>query len=134
MKPFLLTTGRSERRGGFSLVETTFSLGLFSSAFLILMPLLALGLKTSRLARDDRESAQIARTLVEEVQQGTLQPGTLFLDGQGNACPAAQAAYSASTKTATLTPMLQQWTVQVTPLGAPNRARTYAVLVPGAGS
>jgi uncharacterized protein (TIGR02598 family) len=118
-------------RGGFSLAEATFSIGLMSFAFLTLAPLLALGLKTARLARDDRATAQIAQTLVEQARQGTLPSGTVYLDIQGDVLNSAQTAvYSAQ---GTLRPVagnafLSRLTLQVTPLGAPDRSRTYAVV------
>ena len=122
--------GKKEKRGGFSLVEATFSLGLLSSAFLILAPLLALGFKSARLARDNRATAEIAQTLIEKAQQGTLSAGTAALDLQGNVCASNQAAY---TEKSTLTPLtgnnsLTRLTLQVTPVGAPDRVRTYAVV------
>src|SRR5260221_10228405 len=90
-------SGEKKRRGGFSLVEATFSIGLMSFGFLTLAPLLALGMKTARLARDDRASAQIAQTVIEEARQGTLAPGTAYLDFEGAACGSAQAAFIART-------------------------------------
>ena len=123
-------SGRKKKRGGFSLVEATFSLGLLSSAFLILAPLLALGFKTARLARDNRATAEIAQTLIEKARQGTLSQGTANLDFQGNICASDQASY---TEKSTLTPFtgntsLTRLTLQVTPVGAPDRVRTYAVV------
>jgi uncharacterized protein (TIGR02598 family) len=129
MKPFSFTSGKSTKRGGFSLVEATLSIGLLSFGFLALAPLLAVGIKSSRYARDDRASAQIAQTLIEEAKQGTLTTGSVYLDDQGNACSPKQAAFSATTALAT-TPILSRVTIQVTPVGAPNRARTYAVVLP----
>lgn len=122
--------GRKKARGGFSLVEATFSLGLLSFAFLVLAPMLALGFKTARLARDNRATAEIAQTLIEKARQGTLGAGTAKLDFQGNVCTSGQAVY---TEQCTLTPLsgnpsLTRLTLQVTPVGAPDRARTYAVV------
>ncbi len=129
MKP-IFDFGKKKKRGGFSLVEATFSLGLLSSAFLILAPLLALGFKTARLARDNRATAEIAQTLIEKARQGTLATGTAHLDFQGNVCTSDQAVF---TEKSTLAPfagntMLTQLTLQVTPMGAPDRVRTYAVV------
>jgi uncharacterized protein (TIGR02598 family) len=134
MKHFLFHHGGKKRRGGFSLVEATFSIGLMSFGFLTLAPLLALGLKTARLARDDRATSQIAQTLIEEARQGTLSSGTIYLDIQGSpiaASSTSMAAYSA--RSTSVTPYLgnaglTQTTLQVTPLGAPDRTRTYAVV------
>jgi len=113
-------------------VEATFSIGLMSCGFLTLAPLLALGMKTARLARDDRATAQIAQTLTEEARQGTLAPGTIYLDIQGTALNSAQGAAYAAQSTS-VTPYdgnasLTQMTLRVTPLGAPDRMRTYAVV------
>jgi len=118
------------QRGGFSLVEATLSIGLLSFGFLTLTPLLSLGLKTSRVARDDRVTAQIAQTLIEEARQGTLTPGTpLYLDIQGATLSSAQtAAYIAQSTTLAIPGSLTQMKLQITPLGAPDRARTYAVV------
>ncbi len=132
MKPFFLTTGRSEKQGGFSLVETALSIGLLSFGVLSLAPLLELGLKSARMARDDRESAQIAQMLVEEVKQGTLTSGMLYLDSEGNTCDANQAAYLIQAGSSSVTPTLTRETLQVTPRGAPDRVRTYVVVIPAA--
>jgi len=91
MKLFLFHQGSKQRRGGFSLVEATFSIGLMSFGFLTMAPLLGLGLKTARLARDDRATAQIAQTLIEEAEQGTLPSGTVYLDIQVNLCRSPEA-------------------------------------------
>src|SRR5476649_771935 len=131
MKSFRIRSGEKKQRGGFSLVEATFSIGLMSFGFLTLAPLLALGMKTARLARDDRATAQIAQTLMEEARQGTLAPGTVRLDFEGAPCGSAPPAYTA--QSTSVTPYLGntsliQMTLRVTPLGAPDRARTYAVV------
>jgi len=132
MKLSLFQSGKGRYRGGFSLVEATFSIGLMSCGFLTLAPLLAVGMKSARLARDDRATAQIAQTLIEEARQGTLPTGTVYLDIQGTPLDSAQmAAYTA--QSAAITPYqgnaaLTQMTLRVTPLGAPDRVRTYAVV------
>jgi uncharacterized protein (TIGR02598 family) len=132
MKSFRIGLGEKKQRGGFSLVEATFSIGLLSCGFLTLAPLLALGMKTARLARDDRATAQIAQTLIEDARQGTLAPGTVYLDIQGTALNSAQtAAYTAQSTSVTPyqgSSSLTQMTLQITPLGAPDRVRTYAVV------
>jgi uncharacterized protein (TIGR02598 family) len=130
MKLFRIRSGQKMQRGGFSLVEATLSIGLLSFGFLTLTPLLSLGLKTSRVARDDRVTAQIAQTLIEEARQGTLTPGTpLYLDIQGATLSSAQtAAYIAQSTTLAIPGSLTQMKLQITPLGAPDRARTYAVV------
>jgi uncharacterized protein (TIGR02598 family) len=132
MNSFRIRAGEKKRRGGFSLVEATFSIGLMSFGFLTLAPLLAMGLKTARLARDDRATAQVAQTLVEEAKQGTLASGTVYLDIQGTVLNSAQtAAYTVQSTSVTpyqRNASLTQMTLRVTPLGAPDRARTYAVV------
>jgi hypothetical protein len=88
-------------------------------------------LKSSRLARNDRATAQIAQTLVEEAKQGTLPTGIVYLDFEGATCTmSAQAAYTAQSTEFPVagSPALTQLQLQVTPLGAPDRARTYAVV------
>ncbi len=113
-------------------MEATLSLGILSVGFLTLAPLLVLGMKTVRLAQDNRDTAQIAQTMIEEARQGTLSAGTAYLDFQGNpvgssqqAAYAAQSTYQSVSGSTTLTRL----TLQITPVGAPDRARTYAVVV-----
>ncbi len=134
MKPFCCHRGPQHKRGGFSLVEATFSLGLMSCGFLTLAPLLVVGMKTARLARDDQATAQIAQTLIEDAKQGTLPSGTVYLDIQGTLVTSAPtAAYSVQSVSVTPysgSPALTQMTLRVTPLGAPARMRTYAVVFP----
>ena len=131
MKPFFFQHGRKRQRGGFSLVEATFSIGLFGFGLLTLAPLLALGLKTARLARDDRGTVQIAQTLIEEARQGTLATGTVYLDIQGTPLNSAQtAAYTAQTTSQPVAgnSSLTSLNLQITPVGAPGRTRIYAVV------
>lgn len=130
MKLFHFRFRKGQARGGYSLVEATLSLGLMSFGFLTLAPLLTVGMKTARMARNDRATAQIAQTLIEEAKQGTLAAGTAYLDFEGNVTTSAQASY---TEQATFLPVtgsasLTRLTLLVTPLGAPDRARTYAVV------
>jgi uncharacterized protein (TIGR02598 family) len=130
MKLFRFNHGKKHQRGGFSLVEATFSIGLLSFGFLTLSPLLSLGLKTARLARDDRDTARIAQTLVQEAEQGTLPSSPVYLDFEGAACGSSQAAYTAQATSQPVTgsSALTRMTLQLTPLGAPDRARIYAVV------
>jgi uncharacterized protein (TIGR02598 family) len=115
-------------------VEATFSIGLLSFGFLALAPLLAMGLKTARLARNNRATAQIAQTLIEEAKQGTLAPGTVYLDIQGTVLNSANsiqmAAYTAQSTSQTVagSASLTRLTLRIAPLGAPDRARIYAVV------
>lgn len=133
MKPFLYNLSR-KKRGGFSLVEATFSIGIFSCGILTLAPLLAVGMRTTKLARDDRTTTQIAQTLVEEARQGTLAPGMIYFDSQGAACPASKAVYTLQATSISVAghATLTQTTLRLTPVGAPDRARTYAVVFPTA--
>jgi type II secretory pathway pseudopilin PulG len=127
---FFLSTLAKQRRGGFSLVESAFSIGLISFGILTLVPLLAVGMKSSRYARSDRQEAQIAETLVEEAKQGTLTPGTTYLDVNGMPCTAAQAAFRAEPTPVSVGGAggLSRLSLKLTPLGAPDRARTYVVV------
>ncbi len=117
-------------RGGFNLVEASFTIGIMSVGFLTLAPLMGLGLKTSRWARDDRASAQIARTLTEEAKQGTLGTGPVYLDDQGAACTPLSAAFIVQPVTQAAGSSASQLALRVTPVGAPGRARVYAVVLP----
>jgi len=94
MKFFYLNHQQNRLKKGFSLVEATLSLGVLSFGFLALIPSLALGSKTARQAHDNRATAQIAETLVEEAKQGTLSSGMTYLDVQGNSCSVVQAIYT----------------------------------------
>jgi 2-keto-3-deoxy-6-phosphogluconate aldolase len=111
-------------------VEVSFTVGIMSFSFLTLGPLLGLGMKTVRLARDDRASAQIARTLIEEAKQGTLGAGPVYLDDQGAACSPVSAAFVVQPVTQAAGNSASQLTLRVTPVGAPGRARVYAVVLP----
>ena len=122
--------GSRSTRDGFNLVEASLAIGVMSFSFLTLGPLLGLGMKTARLARDDRASAQIARTVVEEAKQGTLGTGPVYLDDQGTATSPLHAAFVAQSVTQSAANSATQLTLRVTPVGAPNRARVYAVVLP----
>jgi uncharacterized protein (TIGR02598 family) len=135
MKLFYFNYRQNRSKGGFNMVEATLSLGIMSFGFLALLPLLALGTKTARQARDDRATTQIAQTLIEEAKQGMLSSGTIYLDAQDNTCPRAQAIYTVQT---TLQPVTgagagvaspTRLTLRVAPTGAPDRARIYAVIL-----
>ena len=111
-------------------MEATLSLGILSFGLLSLTPLLIVGLKTARMAQNNRETAPIAQSLIEEAKQGTLSTGTAYLDAQGAPAIANSAAYSAQSafQSVTGSPTLTRLTLRITPLGAPNRARIYAVV------
>jgi len=130
MNSFRINSVGKRQRGGFSLVEATLSVGLLSFGFLALAPLLAVGLKSARLAQNDRATAQIAQTLMQEAQQGTLPSGTVYLNFEGNPCNASQAAYRAQSTSQNVagSASLTRLAVHVTPVGAPDRARTYALV------
>lgn len=130
MKRFRFHRGSRSARGGFNLVEASFSIGIMSVGFLTLAPLLGFGLKTSRWARDDRISAAIARTLAEEERQGTLGGGTAYLDEQGQPCRPQDAAFVVQPVTQPAGNSATELTLRVTPVGAPGHARVYAVVLP----
>jgi len=130
MKRIRFHRGRCSTRGGFNLVEVSFTIGILSLAMVTLGPLLGVGLKTSRGARDDRTSAQIARTLTEEAKQGTLGTTTLYLDDQGEACSPLDAAFVVQPVTQPAGTAASQLALRVTPVGAPGHARVYAVVLP----
>ena len=115
-------------------MESTFSIGLFSFGILSLVPLMALGMKSARLAKDERATAQIARTLADEARQGTLALGSgttsVSLDDQGAPLhsPEAAAYVAICTPQAIGNGSLTRLTLQITPQGARNRPRIYAVV------
>jgi uncharacterized protein (TIGR02598 family) len=128
-------SGRSRR--GFSLVETVLSLGVMSFGFLALAPLLTLGLNGARMARENRVTAQIAATLIEEAKQGTLAAGTVYLDSASNPCAVAQAAYVVQESMAEFDPgsagnsgPLSRLTLRIAPRDTAGAARTYADVFP----
>jgi len=131
MKLFFAHPGRCRTRGGFSLVESSLAIGIMSFGLLTLVPLLSLGMKSSRFARDDRTTGQIAQTLVEEAKQGTLSTALTYYDETGAPCNSAQADYTAQPALAPFAPSLSEVTLRVTPIGAPDRARIYAVVFQG---
>jgi type II secretory pathway pseudopilin PulG len=100
--------------------------------FLALAPLLALGLSGARQARENRATAQIAATLIEQAKQGTPAAGTLYFDSAGNPVTAGQATYtvqesitSCAGNSANGGP-LNRLTLQVAPTDSADGARTYA--------
>jgi uncharacterized protein (TIGR02598 family) len=141
MKPNRTTFLQPGRRRGFSLVEAVFSIGVMSFGFLSLAPLLALGLTSARDARENRATALIATTLIEEARQGTLVPGGLYLDSAGNACGSSTgAAFAAQSTLVGIAPgaggltsssaTLTRLTLRVAPLDGPGSARTYVDVFP----
>lgn len=130
MKLVQFHRGGRSARGGFNLVEVSFTVGILSFSLITLGPLLGMGMKTIRLARDDRASAQVARTLIEEAKQGTLGTSAVYLDDQGTACSPLTAAFVVQPMTQVAGNSASQLTLRVTPMGAPGRARVYAVVLP----
>ena len=130
MKRIRFHRGNRSARGGFNLVEVCITIGIISLAILVLGPLMGMGLKNSRIARDDRASAQIARTLTEEAKQGTLGTGPIYLDDQGATCSPLRAAFIAQPVTQAAGNSATQLALRVTPVGAPGHARVYAVVLP----
>jgi type II secretory pathway pseudopilin PulG len=134
MKQFRFKLGRQRRRG-FSLVEGVLSLGIISFGFLALAPLLVLGLGSAHLARENRATAQIAATLIEEAKQGTLGTAPVYFDSTSQPCSLNQAAYAVQPAEQTVaitggTAPLIRLTLRVTPIGMPGAARTYADVFP----
>ncbi len=137
MKPFYFKHRRNRLNGGFNLVEAVLSLGVLSFGFLALVPLLAVGSKAARQARDNEATTQIAETLIEDAKQGRLSSDPIYLDAQGNPCPQLEAIYKVQTQTASSSipdnataesGAPERLTLRITPTGAPDRARTYAVV------
>jgi uncharacterized protein (TIGR02598 family) len=132
---------RRVRLRGFSLVEAVFSIGVMSFGFLSLAPLLALGLTSARDARENRATAQIATTLVQQARQGTLVAGSQYLDSSGNACASSNdAAFVAQSTLTGIAPGagggtsssagLTRLTLRVAPIDGPGSARTYVDVFP----
>jgi uncharacterized protein (TIGR02598 family) len=130
MKLFSSLPRQRRARGGFNLVEATFSIGIVSCGFLTLIPLLSTGMHTARLARNDRITGQIAQTMIEEAKLNALPAGVSYFTDQGAACGVGQAAFTVQTTTQSMPVSLTQLTLFVTPVGAPDHARTYAVVFP----
>jgi len=134
MKSFFLQPRRRKR--AFSLVEAALSVGILSFGFLSVVPLVGLGVNSARQARTNRVAAQIAETLIQQAQQGTLAAGTVYFDSAENSLPTAVGACfqaQSSLVTGVAAPgggTLTRLTVQVTPLGAPARSQFYAVVLP----
>jgi type II secretory pathway pseudopilin PulG len=134
MKQIRFELGRKRRRG-FSLVEGVLSLGVMSFGFLAFAPLLVVGLNGAHLARENRATAQIAATLIEEAKQGTLGAGPVYFDSTIQPCSPGSAVYAvqpseqavaAAGGEGTLTRLI----LRVTPVGLPGSARTYADVFP----
>jgi uncharacterized protein (TIGR02598 family) len=134
MKQIRFKLGR-QRRGGFSLVEGVLSLGIMSFGFLALAPLLVVGLNGAHRARENRASAQIAATLIEEAKQGTLGTGTVYFDSTTQPCGPGGAAYAVQPAEQPVAgaggaSTLTRLTLRVTPVGMPGAARIYADVFP----
>ena len=132
MKRFFSLTRPRKNRLGFTLVEAVLSVGVISFGFLALAPLLAVGMSGARQARENRTTAQIAATLIEQAKQGNLTTGTSYFDSTGNASTAAQAAYraqesiSACSGTSAAGGPLNRLILQVSPMDSANGVRNYA--------
>lgn len=123
---------RKSRKGrlGFSLVETTISIGIFGVGFTILLPLLGLGLTSSRQSRDTEMAAQIARTIEAQGREGTLPAGAGYRDGEGAVCAPADARFLTQVTETALGGSCTRLVIQVAPVNAPDRPSSYAVLLP----
>ncbi len=111
-------------------METSLSIGVFGFAMVTLTSLLGVGMKTTRYERDDRASALVAKTLIEEARQGTLPAGTLYLDEQGAASTPAAAVFTVQPTSTAISNSVSRLTLRVVPNGAPDRTQVYAVLLP----
>jgi hypothetical protein len=68
--------------------------------------------------------------MAEEEKQGTLGAGPAYLDDQGAACSPLSAAYIVQPVVQGAGSAASQLLLQVTPVGAPQRAWVYAVVLP----
>ncbi len=121
---------RMKSSQGFSLVEAALSLGILSFGFLSIAPLVGLGLTSARQARDGQITAQIAQTLTEQAREGTLTSGAGFCDDQGDVSTSGNASYRTQTTETILAGNCTRVTIQITPIGNPNRLQEYAVVLP----
>jgi len=128
MKAFR-TTPRKNRLG-FSLAEACISIGVLSVGFLSLGPMLGLGLASARQARDGEMAAQIARDMAAEAREATLAPGSGYCDGEGATCAKSDARFITQTTETALAGNCMRLTIRVTPVDAPNRSSSYAVVLP----
>jgi uncharacterized protein (TIGR02598 family) len=128
MKDFRIAPRK--RRRGFSLVEASVSIGVLSLGFLSLAPLLGMGIASARQSRDGQLGAQIARDLAVEGREGTLAVGSGYCDGEGNACASTDARFATQTTETTLAGNCTRLTIRVTPMNAPTRPSSYAVVLP----
>jgi uncharacterized protein (TIGR02598 family) len=129
MKSFFRIAPRKSR-AGFSLVEASLSVGILGFSVLSLAPLLGLGLSAARQARDGQMSAQIARDLAAEARAGTLTAGSGYCDGEGNACGTTGASFQTQATETPLAGNCARLIIQVTPVDAPDRPTSYAVVLP----
>ena len=75
-------------------------------------------------------AAQIARTIEAEAQDATLVTGSGFCDGDGNACAPTSARFLTQATETALAGNCTRLAIQVTPVDAPNRPSSYAVVLP----
>jgi len=123
-------SARIKARQGFSLVESAISLSILSFGMLSLAPLVGLGLTSARQARDSQLTAQIATTIAEQAREGTLTNGVGYVDNQGAVCGSSTACYQTQTTESTVAGNCTRLTIQVAPIGNPNRVQAYAVVLP----
>jgi type II secretory pathway pseudopilin PulG len=123
-------TAPRQGRLGFSLVEASVSIGVLSFGFLALAPLLGLGLNSARQSRDSQMAAQIARDLAAEAREGTLTVGGGYCDSVGAPCPEPGACFLTQSTETALAGNCTRLTIVVTPVDAPSRPLSYAVVLP----
>jgi Tfp pilus assembly protein PilV len=126
----LFRTAPRKNRLGFSLVEASISIGVLSLGFLSLGPMLGLGLASARQVRDGEMAVQIARDLAAEAREATLAPGSGYCDSEGTPCAKSDARFITQTTKTALAGNCTRLTIRVTPVDAPNRSSSYAVVLP----
>ena len=135
MKQFFAPHPRRRSCRGFSLVEAVLSIGMMSFGFLAMAPLLGLGITSARLPRENRATAQIATTLIEQAKQGTAFT-TPYFDSTSSPSTATQAAYFVQETTTTFAPgsvgsgPLSRLCLRIAPVASVGGARTYADVYP----
>ena len=105
------------------------SIGILSVGLLSLTPLLGLGLNSARQSRDGQLCAQIARDLTASARNGTLMAGSGYCDQDGTGCASTAARFTTQTTETALAGNCTRLTIEVTPVDAPHRPSSYAVVL-----
>jgi general secretion pathway protein I len=112
---------RSERTGGFTLLEIIIALGILSLVAAALMPALNGSLRLSSRAAGEREAVLLAESKLAELGAGRLEPGSR------SGREAGALAWRSDISLAASTPALARYSVSVTvqpAQGAPVRLST----------